>query len=123
MKNNLDDECPICFDINNEYECIKLDCCNKYIHKHCIDDWLSRNKNNCIYCTKNNNYINMFNNKNKEENRIILDISNENVLESNNLIIIRNRNIISCRFFIYNLICILFLGSCFFWIGIRFALN
>jgi hypothetical protein len=124
MKNNLDDECPICFEINGHNECILLDCCDKYIHKDCFESWLIYNNNsNCIYCTKNNKYINMFNNKNNIENQIVLDISNDNVLESNNLIIIRNRHIISCRFFIYNLICILFLGSCLFWIGIRFALN
>jgi len=64
MRKNLDDECIICFEINNNKEYILLECCDKYIHKSCIDKWLvaenfERNKS-CIYCTKSNIYIENF---------------------------------------------------------------
>lgn len=61
MRKNLDDECIICFEPNVNQVCILFDCCDKYIHKQCIDNWISndyfiRNKS-CIFCMKSNQYI------------------------------------------------------------------
>lgn len=92
MDRNLEEECPICFDINAHNECIVMDCCDKYIHKDCIEQWLMININNnktnnnkCIYCYKTNNYIDDFIDKNK--NHQIINI-NEQI--ENNIIIRQN---------------------------------
>ena len=57
-------ECPICCEIINDNDTLLLSCCNKYVHKYCIDNWVLLNKNKnkeihlCVFCKKNNNYIN-----------------------------------------------------------------
>ena len=92
MDRNLEEECPICFDINGHNECIIVDCCDKYIHKDCLDQWLMQNVNNnkisenkCIYCHKKNNYIDDFINKNNNH-----QIININEQMENNIIIHQN---------------------------------
>lgn len=87
MEKNLEDECPICFEINGHNECVLLSCCDKYIHKDCIERWLSQNINKneedleknedfkCLYCCNNNNFIDDFINKNK--NHQIINIEGE----------------------------------------------
>ena len=107
MEKNLEEECPICFEINGHNECILLDCCDKYIHKDCFERWLIYNNNSsCIYCTKNNKYIENFFKSQNVNNILIRDVSinilddndfrSNNITESNNFII---RNSIS-RFLI-----------------------
>lgn len=98
MEKNLNDECPICLDINGHNECILLECCDKYIHKDCFNEWMllninnnQYNKNICMYCYKSNKYIDDFINKNK--NHQIINI-NEQIV--NNQIIIESNNIHKC---------------------------
>ena len=125
MEKNLEDECPICFEINGHNECILLDCCNKYIHKDCFDNWLKRNNNNnCIYCTQNNNYIFDFINKyNAPIPETTIDISHNTIIEINNNAIIRipqNRVICCC---LYSCIASLFLLCIFALAGVRTTLD
>lgn len=119
MDRNLEEECPICFDINGHNECITVDCCNKYIHKHCLDQWLTQNINNnkisenkCIYCRKTNNYIDDFINKNNNHQTININdqIENSRIVESS-VIITQTVQIINC----YK--CIFFLVIAFILIG------
>jgi hypothetical protein len=126
MEKNLEEECPICFEINGHNECILLDCCDKYIHKDCFERWLIYNNNNsCIYCTKNNKYIENFFQSQNVNNILITDVSinilddirsnnfsgSNNITETNNFIIIRNSNsrfLINC-FYLSFFILILFI--------------
>lgn len=106
MDKNLEDECPICLDINGYNECILLECCNKYIHKDCINIWLMQNiKNNniinckCFYCYKNNNYFDDFINNNKNHHIVNINEQLDNqILESNNntLIILSQSHTNTC---------------------------
>lgn len=109
MHNNLDDECPICLDINGHNECVMLDCCNKYIHKDCINTWLLQNiknnnilNNNCFYCYKNNKYIDDFINKNKNHHIVNINgqIDNQILESNNNTIVIISENYLCIRIFI-----------------------
>lgn len=132
MEKNLEEECPICFEINGHNECILLDCCDKYIHKDCFERWLIYNNNSsCIYCTKNNKYIENFFKSQNVNNILITDVSinilddirsnnfsgSNNITESNNFIIIRNSNsrfLINCfylSFFILILILFIIFSS------------
>lgn len=104
MDRNLEEECPVCFDINGHNECIIVDCCNKYIHKECIDQWLIQNINNnkisenkCIYCHKKNNYIDDFINKNNKHQIININgqIENNRIVE-NSVIITQSARVINC---------------------------
>ena len=95
MDRNLEEECPICFDINRHSECIIVECCDKYIHKECINRWLMQNINNnkinenkCIYCRKKNNYIDDFINKNNNHQIININEQIENSRNRENRIII-----------------------------------
>lgn len=91
MDRNLEDECPICLDINSHNECILLECCNKYIHKDCIDHWLMQNinqnninNNNCLYCYKTTKYIDDFINNNN--NHQIININGQIIESENNIL-------------------------------------
>ena len=105
MDRNLEEECPICFDINGHNECIIVECCNKYVHKDCFDQWLMQNINNnkisenkCIYCHKTNNYIDDFINKNN--NHQIININEQmenNRIVENSVIITQSVKIINCH--------------------------
>ena len=122
MEKNLEEECPICFEINGHNECILLECCDKYIHKDCFERWLIYNNNSsCIYCTKNNKYIENFFKSQNVNNILIRDVSinilddndirSNNINETNNFIIIRNFNsrfLINC-FYLSFFILILFI--------------
>lgn len=104
MDRNLEEECPICFDINGHNECIIVDCCDKYIHKDCIDQWLTQNINNnkitenkCIYCHRKNNYIDDFINKNNNHQIINIheQIENSRIVEAN-VTITQSIEVINC---------------------------
>lgn len=125
MEKNLEDECPICFEINAHNECILLDCCDKYIHKDCFDNWLKRNNNNkCIYCTQNNKYIdNFIQSHNSLSPEILVDISNHTILEPNNYVIVRTTRYIPCIYIFYMCICIIFLFAIFSGTGLWATLN
>lgn len=122
MEKNLEEECPICFEINGHNECILLDCCDKYIHKECFDRWLIRNNTNCIYCTKSNKYIdNFIESQNISIPDSLIDISNDGLLESNNYIIIRTSW--NTARMCYICISLLFLFAIFIGAGLRMSLN
>ena len=83
MRKNLDDECIICFEPNVNQVCIFFECCEKYIHKQCIDNWISndyfiRNKC-CIFCMQSNEYIDNYIIDNSQNN-----ISINEIIDSNN---------------------------------------
>ena len=47
------DECPICFadiEINEEEELMACPSCSKALHKKCMEEWVHRGKDYCIYC-------------------------------------------------------------------------
>lgn len=104
MDLNIEEECPICFYDNADKECIILDCCNKYIHKDCIDIWIIKNinsnkfaENKCIYCCKTNKYINNFiNNNNHQIININEQMENTRIVERNVTI---NQNITILNYF------------------------
>ena len=124
MEKNLEDECPICFEINGHNECVFLDCCNKYIHKDCFDNWLVLNNTNCIYCTKNNTYINNFiQSHHAPPLETLIDISNDTILEINNYMIIKTPRCVPCICFFNLFISILFLFTIFVGTGLWSTLN
>ena len=101
MDKNLQEECPICFYINAHNECVLFECCDKYIHKDCIEDWLRQNKNTseskCIYCYKSNKFIDDFINKNNNHQNINEQIVNipqniNHIIESQNNTFQQNNN-------------------------------
>ena len=80
---SLEDECPICFEINGTNECILLDCCDRYIHKECLHIWLNTCTTNkkCLYCMKESKYFYEFK-KNNNNHQIV--IINNNTSNNNN---------------------------------------
>lgn len=135
MEKNLEDECPICLEINGHNECIILNCCNKYIHKECFDHWMYQNldkPNNikCLFCYKTNIYIDNFRNNNyptsnnspttsnssmarnspTNNNPYIINITTENLIMHRQRIEHQERRK-SCLFYCILLICFCFFGG------------
>ena len=95
MEKNLEEECPVCFYINGLFECVYLNCCNKYIHRECLIKWNNcNNSNKCLYCTTNNKFF--------FDNNIDLSYNNETIINNinkNKLNIIKNQFYKSIKFF------------------------
>ena len=106
MNIEIEQECPICFNIlqeNNAY--LLLTCCNKNVHIKCLDEWYNNNgKENmlCFLCTKECRDL--------ESIIIKSSIIKNPLIEQNNITINANNN---CNYkfffcgFILLLICIL----------------
>lgn len=124
MEKNLEDECPICLEVNGHNECILLNCCDKYIHKECFDYWIYQNFDNpnnikCLFCYKQNSYIDNFKNNNNNyqnnnshiiNNRHIINISTENLIMHRESIEYQERRK-SCLFYCILFICFSFFGG------------
>ena len=107
-------ECPICYENIVSNELFNLECCNKIVHKYCLDNWIISNINNnkeihlCIFCKKNNDYINniIYYTKLEEETNSCSESDNNSIIEiqeSDSDIYIRNCN--WCNFIYRKLFC------------------
>ena len=129
MQINLEDECPICLEINSHNECIILNCCNKYIHKECFDHWMYQNfdkPNNikCLFCYKTNIYIDNFKNNNYLTSNNSSTTNNSSITRNSSIINIDTENLIMdrqgierqerrkcCLFYCILLVCLFFSGG------------
>lgn len=118
------DECPICLeelDISNNI-IITLECCKKHVHLDCIKQWSidinNKNKNLCLLCRKNSNFLeDLYNNftiqstidnSNSEIHYIQIDENNDSIDSYTNLNTLYSSSekniLLNCIAFIY--ICI-----------------
>jgi hypothetical protein len=80
------DCCPVCyrlFDIINKSIYITSQCCNNKICSECIEEWFNKyNKNNCIFCNKDEIYINNLISYETNNIDIISNVENDENIEN-----------------------------------------
>ena len=92
-------ECIICFTDISSDDYLLLECCKQTVHKTCLSKWYQTNiKNNnidnkCFHCKNNNQYITNINNKLIIQNNNIIETNNDEIIEIRIIEDINNYNI------------------------------